>query len=54
MATRKFHDIEYPVPGVDTAIKILRPNARYAFTNLRDDDCFDVESSYCRFICQAR
>ena len=42
MATRKFHDIEYPVPGVDTAIKILRPNARYAFTNLKDDDCFNA------------
>ena len=34
MATRKFNDIEYPVPGVDTAIKILRPHARYALTNL--------------------
>jgi len=30
MATRRFHDIEYPIPGVDTAIKSLRPNARYA------------------------
>ena len=34
MATRKFNDIEYPVPGIDTAIKILRPHARYALTNL--------------------
>ena len=30
MAYRKFKGIEYPVPGVDTAIKSLRPNARYA------------------------
>ena len=42
MATRKFNGIEYPVPGVDTAIAILRPHARYAFTNLKDDDCFDA------------
>ena len=34
MATRKFNDIEYPVPGVDTAIKILRPHARYALANM--------------------
>ena len=33
MATRTFHDIEYPVPGVDTAIKTLRPHARYALAN---------------------
>ena len=25
MATRKFNDIEYPVPGIETAIRILRP-----------------------------
>ena len=34
MATRKFNDIEYPVPGIDTAIKTLRPHARYALANM--------------------
>ena len=29
MAFRKFKDIEYPVPGVDTAIHVLRPGAQY-------------------------
>ena len=29
MAFRKFGDIEYPVPGTDTAIEVLRPGARY-------------------------
>tara|TARA_B100000927_G_C16419656_1_gene450812 strand:- start:680 stop:1039 length:360 start_codon:yes stop_codon:yes gene_type:complete len=33
MAFRKFRDIEYPVPGVDTAIQVLRPGARYDLTN---------------------
>ena len=28
MAYRKFKGIEYPVPGVDTAINTLRPGAR--------------------------
>ena len=43
MATRKFHDIEYPVPGIDTAIRTLRPHARWAlsgnqtFTAWEDD-----------------
>ena len=29
MATRMLNGIEYPVPGIDTAIKILRPKARW-------------------------
>ena len=29
MSFRKFKNIEYPVPGVDTAIEVLRPGARY-------------------------
>lgn len=29
MAFRKFKDIEYPVPGIDTAIQVLRPGAQY-------------------------
>ena len=31
MATRKFRDIEYPIPGIDTAIQTLRPGALYDF-----------------------
>lgn len=33
MAYRKFKGIEYPVPGVDTAINILRPGARWDLSN---------------------
>ena len=33
MATRILNGIEYPVPGIDTAIKILRPNARWELQN---------------------
>tara|TARA_B100000212_G_scaffold323215_1_gene283119 strand:- start:751 stop:1101 length:351 start_codon:yes stop_codon:yes gene_type:complete len=29
MATKILNGIEYPVPGIDTAIKILRPKARW-------------------------
>ena len=29
MSFRKFKDIEYPVPGVDTAIQVLRPGCKY-------------------------
>ena len=29
MATRKFNDIEYPVPGIETAIRTLRPGAKW-------------------------
>lgn len=33
MAYRKFKGIQYPVPGVDTAINILRPGARWDLSN---------------------
>lgn len=33
MTFRKFNDIEYPVPGIDTAIKVLRPGARWDLRN---------------------
>ena len=33
MTYRKFRGIQYPVPGVDTAIKILRPGAKFAIKN---------------------
>ena len=29
MTTRKFHDIEYPIPGLDTAMNVLRPGANF-------------------------
>ena len=29
MAYRKFNGIEYPIPGVDSAIQTLYPGARY-------------------------
>ena len=46
MSFRKFKNIEYPVPGVDTAISVLRPGARYDlscqggvfFNEWRDDE----------------
>ena len=31
MTTRKFKSIEYPVPGFDTAIQVLRPGARWTY-----------------------
>ena len=33
MAHRKFKGIEYPIPGVDTAIRVLRPGARWDLSN---------------------
>jgi len=33
MTYRKFRGIQYPVPGTDTAIKILRPGAKFALKN---------------------
>ena len=33
MAYRKFKGIEYPVPGVDTALQTLRPGARWDLQN---------------------
>ena len=38
MATRKINGFEYPLPGVDTAIKTLRPGARY---DLKDREFID-------------
>ena len=37
MAVRKHNGKEYPVPGIDTAIKIIRPTAKWSIT----DDEFD-------------
>ena len=33
MTIRRFNDIEYPVPGVDTAVQTLRPGAKYVLTH---------------------
>ena len=38
MPTRKINGFEYPLPGVDTAIKTLRPGARY---DLKDKEFID-------------
>jgi len=38
MATRKINGVEYPVPGIDTAIRILRPNAKYELFNTKFTD----------------
>ena len=32
MAFRYFKGMKIPIPGVDTAVKVLRPNARYDCT----------------------
>ena len=43
MATRKINGVEYPIPGIDTAIRILRPNAKYELYNTEflDWECPD-------------
>lgn len=33
MTYRKFNGIQYPVPGVDTAIEVLRPGSRWDMTD---------------------
>jgi hypothetical protein len=43
MATRKFNGIEYPIPGVDTAIQTLYPGARYDLNNTTFDAWEDDE-----------
>ena len=46
MSFRKFKNIKYPVPGVDTAIEVLRPGARYDLTcsgGIFINDCQDEE-----------
>lgn len=43
MPTRKINGVEYPLPGVDTAIKILRPGARYDLKNKEFKEWIDDE-----------
>ena len=33
MAFRQFNDTIYPVPGIDTAIQVLRPGAKWDLVN---------------------
>ena len=33
MAFRKFRGVEYPIPGIDTAIQVLRPGSKYDLNN---------------------
>lgn len=33
MAFKKFGDIVYPIPGIDTAMQVLRPGARWDANN---------------------
>ena len=33
MAFKKFGDVEYPIPGIDTAMQVLRPGARWDSNN---------------------
>ena len=33
MAFKKFGDVEYPIPGIDTAMQVLRPGARWDANN---------------------
>jgi len=34
MPHKKFNDIEYPIPGVDTAFEVIRPGARYEMKDM--------------------
>tara|TARA_B100001115_G_C15642671_1_gene309299 strand:+ start:230 stop:604 length:375 start_codon:yes stop_codon:yes gene_type:complete len=36
MTFKKFKNINYPVPGLDTAIQILRPGAKYELSSSAD------------------
>ena len=41
MAFRYFNDIKYPVPGVDTALEILRPGCKWSLHNTHFDGWLD-------------
>ena len=41
MTFRYFHDIKYPVPGVDTALEILRPGCKWSLHNTHFDGWLD-------------
>ena len=48
MGFKRFGDVEYPIPGVDTAMEVLRPNARWSTTDVTleeyEDDEWDEET----------
>ena len=33
MTVKQFNGIAYPIPGIDTAIQVLRPGARWGMEN---------------------
>ena len=43
MGFKKFGDIEYPIPGVDTAMQVLRPNSRWSTTDTTLEEYEDDE-----------
>ena len=46
MTYRKFNGIQYPVPGVDTAIEVLRPGARWDMSD-REFYAWEDEDRLC-------
>ena len=43
MTVKQFNGISYPIPGIDTAIQVLRPGARWGMTNDKFSDWEDDE-----------
>ena len=43
MAFKKFGDVEYPIPGINTAMQVLRPGARWSATDSSLDGYEDDE-----------
>ena len=43
MAFKKFGDVEYPIPGINTALQVLRPGARWSATDSSLDGYEDDE-----------
>ena len=43
MAFKKFGDVEYPIPGINTAMEVLRPGARWSATDSSLDGYEDDE-----------
>ena len=43
MTVKQFNGIAYPIPGIDTAIQVLRPGARWGMTNDKFSDWEDDE-----------
>ena len=43
MAFKRFGDVEYPIPGINTAMEVLRPGARWSSTGASLDAYEDDE-----------